>query len=87
MSREEISQPKKYYTIVQGTFRTQVPQDHPEAYRRDWTSADGKKSGKPTQIGVLASSMACQERHRLGVWVATVKNTEALIEEELIGRG
>jgi hypothetical protein len=45
MSREEISQPKKYYSIVQGTFRTQVPQDHPEAVRRDWTSADGKSSG------------------------------------------
>lgn len=45
MSREETAQPKKYYTIVQGTFRTQVPQDHPEAVRRDWTSADGKTSG------------------------------------------
>ncbi len=45
MSREELSQPKKYYSIVQGTFRTQVPQDHPEAVRRDWTSADGKTSG------------------------------------------
>ncbi|MEO8630871.1 MAG: hypothetical protein ABI612_22655, partial [Betaproteobacteria bacterium] len=45
MSREEISQPKKYYSIVQGTFRTQVPQEHPEAVRRDWKSADGKSSG------------------------------------------
>ena len=45
MSREELNQPKKYYTIVQGTFRTQVPQEHPEAVRRDWKSADGKSSG------------------------------------------
>lgn len=45
MSKEEITKRGKYYTIVQGTFRTNVPQDHLEAVRRDWKSADGKSSG------------------------------------------
>ena len=45
MSREHIQTPNKYYTIVGGTFRVQVPQNDPSAVRRDWTSADGKTSG------------------------------------------
>lgn len=45
MSREEIREKALYYTIVQGSFRTQVDKDDPDAVRRDWTSADGKKSG------------------------------------------
>lgn len=45
MSREEIVKKGKYYTIIQGSFVTQVPQDHPDAVRRDWKSADGSKSG------------------------------------------
>src|SRR5579884_3285181 len=45
MSREHIPTPNKYYTIVGGTFRVQVPQDDPAAVRRDWDSADGKTRG------------------------------------------
>src|SRR5450432_3893905 len=45
MSREQIKEKNLYYTIVGGSFRVQVSEDHPEAVRRDWTSADGSKSG------------------------------------------
>jgi hypothetical protein len=45
MSREEIREKQLYYTIVAGSFRVQVPQDSPDAVRRDWKSADGTKSG------------------------------------------
>jgi hypothetical protein len=45
MSREEIKDKQLYYTIVSGSFRVQVPQDSPDAVRRDWKSADGTKSG------------------------------------------
>ena len=45
MSHEEILDPSLFYTIVGGTFRTQIPQDDPKAVRRDWQSADGKTSG------------------------------------------
>lgn len=45
MSKEEIIKKGKFYTIVDGSFRTVVPQDHPEAVRRDWESSDGKTSG------------------------------------------
>lgn len=45
MSRENIAEKNLYYTIVGGSFRVQVSPDHPEAVRRDWTSADGSKSG------------------------------------------
>lgn len=45
MSREEIREKNLYYTIVGGSFRVRVAQDDPEAVRRDWTSADGTKSG------------------------------------------
>jgi hypothetical protein len=45
MSREQVVKRGKYYSIVAGTFRTQVPQEDPTATRRDWESADGKKSG------------------------------------------
>ena len=45
MSREDTRQPQSYFTIIQGDFRTQVAEDHPEAVRRDWKSADGSQSG------------------------------------------
>ena len=45
MSREEKREGGLYYTIVQGSFRVKVDKDNPDAVRRDWTSADGKKSG------------------------------------------
>lgn len=45
MSREEIRTPGTYYTIIDGTFRTQVPADSEGAIRRDWVSKDGTKSG------------------------------------------
>lgn len=43
--REEIRENNQYYTIVGGSFRVQVDKDDPKAVRRDWTSADGTKSG------------------------------------------
>jgi hypothetical protein len=45
MSREHIEQPKKYYTVIGGSFRVQVPKDDPAAIMREWKSADGKSSG------------------------------------------
>jgi hypothetical protein len=45
MSREELREKNLYYTIIGGTFRTQVDKDDPTAVRRDWVSADGSKSG------------------------------------------
>lgn len=45
MSREQIIKKGLYFSIIDGSFRTKVPQEHPEAVRRDWKSADGKKSG------------------------------------------
>lgn len=45
MSREHIETPRKYYTIVSGSFRTQVNPDDPLATRREWKSPDGKSSG------------------------------------------
>ena len=45
MAREEIRENNQYYTIIGGTFRIQVRQDDPSAVRREWTSADGTRSG------------------------------------------
>lgn len=45
MAREEIRKKVRYYTIIDGSFRTQVDQNDPNAVRRDWKSADGKTSG------------------------------------------
>jgi hypothetical protein len=45
MSSEEIREPRLSYSIIQGTFRTEVDPDKPDAVRRDWKSADGKNSG------------------------------------------
>ncbi len=45
MSREQIHEKGLYFSVVQGTFRTKVEQDHPAAVRRDWKSVDGKTSG------------------------------------------
>lgn len=45
MSHETVAEKNLYYTIVGGSFRVQVSPEHPEAVRRDWTSADGSKSG------------------------------------------
>jgi hypothetical protein len=50
MSRAEINEPRKYYTIVSGKFHIQVEKDHPKAIRRDWTSADGKNSGTKYEL-------------------------------------
>ena len=50
MSREEIREKNLYYTIVGGSFRVQVPQDHPNAVRRDWTSTDGKSGTKYERV-------------------------------------
>src|SRR3990167_5154458 len=45
MSRELIVEKKNWYYTIDGSFRQKVAQDHPEAVRRDWKSADGKTSG------------------------------------------
>jgi hypothetical protein len=47
MSREEaIDNKNKYYTIHDGTFRVQVPANHPEAVAREWETKDGKSGTK-----------------------------------------
>lgn len=45
MSREQIDKQVRFYNIIDGTFRQKVDQNHPDAVRRDWKSADGKMSG------------------------------------------
>lgn len=45
MSKELIMKKGLWYSIIDGTFRVQVPQDHLDAVRRDWKSVDGKNSG------------------------------------------
>ena len=46
MSREEKSKDGQYYTVIAGEFRVQVPQDHPEAVRRDYELKDGTHGTK-----------------------------------------
>lgn len=47
MSREEaVSNKNEYYTVIDGTFRVQVPASHPEAVQRDWETKDGKSGTK-----------------------------------------
>lgn len=47
MSKEEKGTSNAvYYSIIGGEFRTQVPETHPEAQRRDWETRDGKKGTK-----------------------------------------
>ena len=45
MSKEIIFKRGLWFNIIDGTFRVQVSQDHPDAVRRDWKSTDGKSSG------------------------------------------
>ncbi len=42
MSREQVVKRGLYFSIIDGSFRTRVPQDHPECQPREWTSTDGK---------------------------------------------
>jgi len=82
MSREEISQPKKYYTIVDGTFRTQVPEDHPDAVRRDWKSADGKSSGTKYEriiralYGYITEISFADTQFGMQIYIKLDKNTD-----------
>ena len=47
MSTEEKKQDdKRYYSIVEGTLRTQVPPNDPEAIERHWKTPDGKEGVK-----------------------------------------
>ncbi len=47
MSREEtVSNKTKYFTIHDGTFRVQVPPNHPDAVERKWETKDGKSGIK-----------------------------------------
>lgn len=50
MSREEISNRGLYYSIIKGTFRQKVDQDHPDAVRRDYETSDGKKGIKYERV-------------------------------------
>lgn len=54
MAREEIRENNTYYTIIGGSFRVQVDKDEPNAVRRDWTSADGARSGTKYERHVKA---------------------------------
>ena len=42
MSREQVVKRGLYFSIIDGSFRTKVPQEHPECVPREWTSTDGK---------------------------------------------
>ncbi len=47
MSKEQKAESnKRYFSIIGGTLRTQVPPTHPEAVAREWESSDGKKGTK-----------------------------------------
>jgi hypothetical protein len=46
MAREEVRDPSTYYSIIDGTFRTQVDQNDPYAVRREWKATDGKTGVK-----------------------------------------
>jgi len=43
---QPITKTSKYYTIIDGSFRTQVPSDSPKAIARDWETKDGKSGTK-----------------------------------------
>lgn len=46
MSREETRMPGLYYTVIDGTFRTRVDKDHPQAKMREYETRDGAKAVK-----------------------------------------
>lgn len=47
MSTEQTRDNKnRYYTVIDGSFRVQVPQSHPEAVERQWETKDGKSGIK-----------------------------------------
>lgn len=47
MSTEQPAGGKgRYFTVIDGTFRVQVPKDHPEAVEREWSTKDGKSGVK-----------------------------------------
>lgn len=47
MSREEkATGDKVYFYVIDGEFRTLVPEDHPEAQARHWETKDGKSGTK-----------------------------------------
>jgi hypothetical protein len=48
--REEIREPSVWYSIIEGSFRTQVSQDDPRAVRRDWKGTDGSTGTKYERI-------------------------------------
>ncbi len=54
MSREQIIEQKNYFYVIEGGLRQKVDQNHPEAVRRDWKSADGKTSGTKYERHIFA---------------------------------
>lgn len=82
MSRENIAEKNLYYTIVGGSFRVQVSPDHPEAIRRDWTSADGQKSGTKYEriikslVGYIEDIQFRDGDYGMQMYVALDENTE-----------
>lgn len=82
MSREEIREKNLYYTVIGGSFRVQVSADDPEAVRRDWTSADGSKSGTKYErivkslIGFIEDVQFRDGEYGLQMYVALDENNE-----------
>jgi hypothetical protein len=80
MSREEIREKNLYYTIIGGSFRVQVDKDDPQAIRRDWTSADGQKSGTKYErivnslVGYIEDIQFRDTEYGLQMYVALDKN-------------
>lgn len=50
MSYEEKTQRGLYFTIIDGSFRTQVEESHPEAVRREYETKTGAKAVKYERI-------------------------------------
>jgi len=50
MSKEETRISGLYYTIIEGSFRTKVDKDHPDAKMREYETKDGVKSVKYERI-------------------------------------
>lgn len=50
MSTEEVRIPGLYYTVIDGTFRTKVDANHPQAVMREYETREGAKATKYERV-------------------------------------
>lgn len=50
MSKEEVSRKGTYYQVIDGSFRTKVSEDYPDAVKREYETKDGGKGVKFERI-------------------------------------